>query len=62
MVENIVRNNKIRENGKATTKTIETPIADKVTAKVADILGTIGLTKLANEVRENNTYGITESP
>lgn len=62
MIENVIRNNKVRENGKATTKTIKTPIADKVTAKVADILDTMGSTKLANEVRENNTYGITESP
>jgi hypothetical protein len=61
MGENIVRGNKVREDGKANTETIKTPVADKMTSYLADFADLIGADKFAGDLRESNTYPVNES-
>lgn len=61
MGENMIRGNKVREDGQRNTETIETPVADKITSKVADALDFMGFDKTASDLRESNTYPVNES-
>ena len=61
MGENMIRGNKVRENGQRNTETIETPVADKLTDKIANALDFMGFDKKASDFRESNTYPINES-
>ena len=61
MGENIIRGNKVRENGQRNSETIETPVADNITGKIADVLDFMGFDKKAADFRESNTYPVNES-
>lgn len=60
-IENVARNNKVRQDGQPAKKTIKTPVADAITEGTADVLDFIGANKLAGDLRESNTYPINES-
>lgn len=61
LAENVIRGNKVRENGQRNTEKIETPVADKVTSMLADVSDFFGGNKFASDLRESNTYPINES-
>jgi hypothetical protein len=61
MGENIIRGNKVRDKGQRNTETIETPVADKISNKIANVFDFIGFDNAANDLRESTEYKINES-
>lgn len=59
--ENIIRGNKVRDKGQRNTEIIETPVADKISNKIANVFDSIGFNDTANDLRASTTYDINES-
>lgn len=62
MGENLIRGNKVRENGERNTEEIKTPVADKITSWLANVSDKVGAHNYASNLRESNSYQINESP